>query len=217
MALANFVNSGQRTHVYIDGFNLFYGCVKGTRWKWLDLSELCRRELPKNDIRLVRYFTALVDARPDDPQQPMRQQTYLRARATIPTLETHFGKFLSSNVDMRLVNPPPAGPGRVRVIKTEEKGSDVNLATYLLCDAFDKKCDVAVVVSNDTDFVEPIKIIRDRFGIKVGVLSPFTKVSWPLRNVATFYRPIRRGLLGQCQFPTVLTDAQGTVTIPSDW
>ncbi len=93
----------------------------------------------------------------------------------------------------------------------------MRLATYLLCDAFDKKCGVAVIISNDTDLAEPIRIVRDRFGVKVGVLSPFVKVSWPLRNVASFYRPIRRNLLKRCQFPTTLTDARGTITEPSTW
>jgi len=211
------MSNRERTHVYIDGFNFYYGCIKGGSCKWLDFLKLCQRELPQHDIRLIRYFTALVDARPGDPQQPIRQQTYLRTLRTAPDLEIHYGKFLSSNVDMRLANPPPAGPERVLVIKTEEKGSDVNLATYLLCDVFDKRCDVAVVISNDTDLTEPIRIVRDRFGIKVGVLSPFAKVSWPLRNAATFYRPIRRNLLKQCQLPETLTDARGTITKPSTW
>jgi hypothetical protein len=44
-----------------------------------------------------------------------------------------------------------------RVIKTEEKGSDVNLATHLLHDAHMGRFDVAGVISNDSDLLEPIK------------------------------------------------------------
>lgn len=51
------------TIVYIDGFNLYYGAVKGTRYKWLDLEALCRRLLPKDNIAQIRYFTAQVSAR----------------------------------------------------------------------------------------------------------------------------------------------------------
>ena len=29
-----------RTVVYVDGFNLYYGALKGTSWKWLDLVAL---------------------------------------------------------------------------------------------------------------------------------------------------------------------------------
>ena len=81
-------------NVYIDGFNLYYGCLKGTPYKWLDLDALCRRLLPKHEIQRIRYFTALVSARPGDPQQPIRQEIYLRALRTIPHLSIHLGRFL---------------------------------------------------------------------------------------------------------------------------
>ena len=67
------------THVYIDGFNLYYGCLKRTPHRWLDLQAFCERMLPKDDVTKVRYFTALVSARPHDPHGPVRQQVYLRA------------------------------------------------------------------------------------------------------------------------------------------
>lgn len=66
------------TNVYVDGFNLYYGCLKGGPHKWLNLQAFCEVLLPKDDIRLIRYFTALVSARPDDLDKPQRQQTYLR-------------------------------------------------------------------------------------------------------------------------------------------
>ncbi len=102
-----------RTIVYIDGFNLYYGAVRGTPYRWLDLDALSRALLPKNDLVAIKYFTAIVSARPDDPDQPTRQGAYLRALRTIPRLET------------------------------EEKGSDVNLATHLLMDAYEGRLDVA--------------------------------------------------------------------------
>jgi hypothetical protein len=49
-----------QTNVYIDGFNLYYGCLKGTPYKWLDLDALCRRLLPKHRLGRIRYFTAIV-------------------------------------------------------------------------------------------------------------------------------------------------------------
>lgn len=82
-----------RTNVYIDGFNLFYGALKGTRYKWLDLEALCRHLLPKDSINRIRYFTARVSARPDDLQLPVRQDTYFRALATLPAVSVHLGEF----------------------------------------------------------------------------------------------------------------------------
>jgi hypothetical protein len=56
-------------------------------------------------------------------------------------------------------------------IKTEEKGSDVNLATHLLHDPHMDRFDVAVVISNDSDLLEPIKIARQDLK-KEGGLAP---------------------------------------------
>ena len=56
-----------RTNVYIDGFNLYYGCLKGTPYRWLDLRKHCELLLPKHQIQRIRYFTAMVTARPQDP------------------------------------------------------------------------------------------------------------------------------------------------------
>jgi len=56
----------------------------------------------------------------------------------------------------------------VQVIKTEEKGSDVNLATYLLLDAFAANCELRVVVSNDSDLKEPIRVMCHEMGRQVG-------------------------------------------------
>lgn len=175
-----------KTTVYVDGFNLYYGSVKGTPYKWLDLSALCRILLPKHQIWRIRYFTSRVRATPNDPQMPQRQQTFIRALQTIPNLSVHYGQFLSRNVRMPLAHPQPDGPQTVEVRKTEEKGSDVNLATFLLVDGFASDYELAVVISNDSDLIQPIKLVQDRLGRPVGVFNPQKNTSWALKNVATF-------------------------------
>ncbi len=72
---------------------------------------------------------------------------YIRALETIPNLSVHYGVFLVNKIMMPLVIPPAGGPITVEVWKTEEKGSDVNLATYLLLDAIDGDFEQAIVVS----------------------------------------------------------------------
>jgi hypothetical protein len=57
--------------VYVDGFNLYYGALKGTPYKWLDIRKLCELLLPNNHINQIKYFTAMVSARPHDPDQPV--------------------------------------------------------------------------------------------------------------------------------------------------
>jgi len=70
-------------NAYIDGFNFYYGCVKGTPYnKWLDLSKLCHFLLPKGfQLSRIRYFTARVAGLPENPDAPTRQNIYLRALA----------------------------------------------------------------------------------------------------------------------------------------
>jgi hypothetical protein len=163
-----------KTNVYVDGFNLYYGAVKGTPFKWLDLAALTAKLFPRNEINRIRYFTAIVDARPPDLQQPVRQQTYLRALRTISNLSVHLGTFRTLPVRMTLVHPPRRGPKTAEVWKTEEKGSDVNLASYLLLDAFRKDCEVAIVFSNDADLKEPIAIAKNELKITLGGQSSST-------------------------------------------
>ena len=116
---------------------------------------------------------------------------------------------------MRLANPTPGGPKFAQVLRTDEKGSDVNLASYLLLDAFKHECEIALVISNDSDLAEPIRIVREEFGMKIGVALPAKgKPSATLMQRATFVKRIRQGALADCQFPETLTDAGGTFSKP---
>jgi uncharacterized LabA/DUF88 family protein len=206
-----------RTNVYIDSFNLYYGCLKGTPYRWLDLDALCRRLLPKNRINRIRFFTARVKSRPSDPQQAQRQQIYFRALQTIPHLSIHYGQFITKPVSMPLHTPPPSGSKFAIVMKTEEKGSDVNLATYLLLDGFKEDYEAAVVISGDTDLLEPIRVVRQELGLTVGVLNPHPRRSAELSRAASFYKPLDPGDLPHGQFPPTLTDAIGVFTKPAGW
>ena len=151
-----------RTNVYIDGFNLYYGALKNRpRAKWLDLSALCSILLTKNDVHRIRYFTARVQARSNSPNAPRHQAVYFRALRTIPNLSIHFGHFLSHPVRLPLNSDPTR---TVEVIRTEEKGSDVNLATHLLWDGFQDDYECAVIISNDSDLAEPIRVVKNELG-----------------------------------------------------
>jgi hypothetical protein len=205
------------TNIYIDGFNFYYGAVRKTPYRWLNLEKLCQFLLPGHSIGQIKYLTALVSARPNDPNQPLRQQLYLRALGTLPKVSVHYGHFLTHEVDMAVVVPPGSPQKYVRVIKTEEKGSDVNLATHLLHDARMGRFDVGVVVSNDSDLLEPIKIVRQELRKKVGILNPHPKASRALLPHIDFIKHIRPGVLRASQFPATLRDAKGTFTKPATW
>lgn len=210
-----------RTTVYIDGFNLYNRAVKDTPYKWLDLSKLCKALLPRHHVHHIRYFTSLVHPRPNDPQLPVRQQVYLRALKTIPNLTMEFGQF-RTRIKKRPLVTKNGGIGRnVSVHDTEEKGTDVNLATYLLMDGFEGDCEQALVISNDADLSLPISIMRDKLKLPVGVVNPNIdpKEGMPkdLRDAATFHRRLYKSVLAKCLFPDTLQDGKGTITKPSSW
>lgn len=206
-----------KTIVYVDGFNLYYGAVKGTPYKWLDIPKMCRLLLPRNDIVRVKYFTARVGARPGDPDQPTRQEMFLRALRTLPDVEIIFGHFLTNEVTLPVASPSPGGPRFCRVVKTEEKGSDVNIATHLLRDGFTNQFDVAILVTNDSDLLGPIQVVRSELHKVVGILNPHAKPSRTLQLHASFMKPIRKGVLAASQFPATLHDAAGIISKPKRW
>jgi hypothetical protein len=206
-----------RKNVYIDAFNLYYGAVKDTPYRWLDLDALCRRLFPRDEINRIRYFTAIVSARPFDPQQPQRQQTYLRALRTIPNLSVHRGYYLSHAARMPLAHLRRLGPKTVEVMKTEEKGSDVNLATFLLLDGFRSDYEVAAVISNDSDLKVPIEVVQSELGLRVGVVNPHPTARRSRALRGTFFKQLRPSALKACQFPPTLQDAQGRIRKPRSW
>lgn len=206
-----------RTFVYVDGFNLYYGAVKRTPYKWLDIDKMCRLLLPRHQILNIKYFTARVSGRPADPGQPTRQQAFLRALRTIPHLEIIYGHFLTTEVTMLLAGRPAGTPAYAKVIKTEEKGSDVNLATHLLRDGYRGEYDAAVLITNDSDLLEAVRIVRQELRKTVGILNPHRTPSRALLKYASFIKPIRTGVLAASQFPFNLHDAQGTITKPAGW
>jgi uncharacterized LabA/DUF88 family protein len=206
-----------RTIVYVDGFNLYYGALRDLPYRWLDLQRLCRLVMPRHDIVAIRYYTALVNDRAGNPGQSMRQRLYLRALATLPSVTIHLGLFRSHVVRMRLAYPVPGEAQSVRVIKTEEKGSDVNLATHLVRDAYERAFDAAVVISGDSDLVAPIELAHRHLGLNVGVLSPSRRPSLQLAAAARYTKSLRPQALANSQFPPTLRDHTGTFHRPPGW
>ena len=192
-----------RTFVYVDGFNLYYGALKGTPWKWLDLVALFGRVLQAHhEILSVEYFTARVSGSDRDPSKPQRQDVYLRALQHYrPEVEVCFGHFLSHPVRAPLAQP--VGHRRTaEVIRTEEKGSDVNLAVHLLNDAWLDAYDCAVVVSNDSDIAEAMRLVRQHHGKRIGLVTPGTgRPSRQLMMHSDFFRHVRPNAVRRSQLP----------------
>lgn len=199
-----------RTYIYVDGFNLYYGALKGTPWKWLDLVALFQRILqPHHLIVSVKYYTARISATSSDPSKPQRQETYLRALTHYrPEVEVHFGHFLSHTAWAPLAQPT-TNRRKVEIIKTEEKGSDVKLAVHLLNDAWLGLYDCAVVVSNDSDLAEAMRLVRKEHQKTIGVITPgHRRTSSQLQQHANFSRRIRENGLQHSQLPNTIPNTR---------
>ena len=206
-----------KTIVYVDGFNLYYGAFKDNTYKWLNIHIMCELLLPNNQIVGMKYFTAKVFSRKSDLLKHIRQQVYLRALKTIPNLEIIYGHYLEHPKWMPIANPQPDQPKFVQVIKTEEKGSDVNLAVNLLHDGYQGKYQLATIVTNDSDLLSAIQIVQNNLGLKVGILNPQQHPSKVLKNEALFMKKIRQSVIQKSQFPKTMQDAKGSFYKPKDW
>jgi hypothetical protein len=213
------VNS-MKTCVYIDGFNLYNGCLKTSEYKWMNLRRLAEVLLPADEVGAVKYFTAKVSGSPNDVDQPVRQQIYWRALSTV-NVEIIEGMFYESTKSMPLHTTCRMHNGKeptlVRVRKKEEKGSDVNLASHPLLDAFQKRYEQAAVVTNDSDLGTPISMVRDVFKLPVVVINPHEHHSKELKKWATKLARIRVSDLIEAQFEDELVDVKGPFHKPPSW
>ena len=146
----------------------------------------------------------------------MRQDTYLRAvKAHCPLVELHYGHFLRHQVRMENASPPPAS---VHVWKNEEKGSDVNLALHVLNDAWLNACDCAVIVSNDSDLAESLRLVKAQHKKLIGIVTPGAptrKTSRQLKIHADFVKPIRTWMLQSSRLPNPIPGT--TIHKPPRW
>ena len=205
-----------RTIVYVDGFNLFYGALRGTSEAWLDLERLFRLLLPHDDLRRVRFFTALLMG----PER-VAQRTHLRALETTPLVEVTLGRFKTRRVRCRVAGCSMSGPRRFAW--PEEKRTDVTIGISMLDDAYRNECDRLILVSGDSDLVPAISLIRGRFPEKEIVVyvpsrHPDRGAAVELRGVAHRARLLPLQVLKHAQFSDVVIDSRGRrIRKPADW
>ena len=220
---------------YIDSFNLYNGILKGTPYKWLDLARLCQTLAPASQVGPIHYFTARVHG-----AAARRQQVYLDALKSIPVVvhtEGHFAvntvcrelavvperrmaaslEYLDGNGAWQpLPHPRPGRPVRASVRDPKEKGTDVNLATVLLVDAFAGQVNEAYVVSGDSDLQMPVAVAAGR--IPVTVVNPVPgRRSRELQASATAYTTLQLGMLAACQLGNRVVVAGRAIHKPATW
>lgn len=205
-----------RTIVYIDGFNLYYGAVKGGTDKWLNLADYFTRLRAADDIQRIYYFTAMVTG-----PSLANQQIYLRALATTPLVRVVLGRFKDKEVDCRAAGCCHPGARRFRV--PSEKRTDVHIALQMMEDAYENRCDTFVLVSGDSDLVPAVHRVRHKLPTKrvvvdVPARDPDRSAAVELRSSANKHRDLPLALLPRCQFPPVVDDHNGGyIRKPAMW
>jgi len=170
----------QRVIVYVDGFNFYYGLKQDSKWKrfyWLDIVGLFEMFMkPDQELLAVKYFSA----RPDEPGKNARQYAFFQANKENAKFQLILGKYLSKQI--RCFN---CG----YIIRThEEKETDVRIATQIVADAYEQNCDVAIVVSADSDMVPAVELAKAA-GRQVYIYFPPNQYSSNLAAMANG-RPI---------------------------
>lgn len=221
-----------KTIAYVDGFNLYYRLLRKDRQlRWLDLESFVRRFLDDDaELVAINYYTARVKGS-IDRDAPRKQQLYFNALSSLPMVEIHEGNFTVHKTFAALVHPPQFNPElelgqemvepyptSARVFKVEEKGSDVNLGSHLVRDAFQDKFDQAVIVTNDTDLCEPVRIVREEVGKPVGLLAPVDNPARSLKETASWVKHVKKLDAAACQFPDRVGMPNGRfVNRPESW
>lgn len=234
-----------RTRIYIDGYNFYYGCLRGTPYKWLDLLPLFENHiLPSallkdgdGQIRQsallpspsIKFFTAKiiesVARSTDSVSSQARYHTALRKLhdGRIELIEGYYAvnKMKVKVVDADEPNRPPRECKEVQAWKVEEKQSDVNLALQVYHDAITGQIDHAVIVTNDTDIAPALAMIRAHTQVLMGVVVPTTDHTRPpntdLVKLAHWTRRhINSSELAACQLPRVIPGKRPTIK-PDSW
>ena len=203
----------QRVIAYVDGFNLYYSLKERglKKYYWLDVQALCARLLGKGQkqLLLTKYFTSRVSS-PDDKVR--RQNTWIEAIGTLPGCQIFYGRYLTNPWTCRNCGNTFQLP--------KEKMTDVNIATQMLLDAHQNGCDLALLLTADTDLVPPVTALRTVFGkrVRVAMLTSRLRKARALIQAADEHCAIQDDVLEQCQLPDRVQRADGfSLERPRRW
>lgn len=205
--------SKQRVIIYVDGFNFYYGLRKNRSWRryyWLDMVRFFEKFMkPDQELICVKYFSS----RPDNNDKALRQNAFFQANKENPKFQLILGKYLRKNIVCYNCG---------YMIQTyEEKESDVRIATQIVNDANNHNCDVAIVVSADSDMIPAIELALVA-GTRVFVYFPPFHHSNSLSNISTsrvIYLEKYESRFRQCVLPDLvhLTASDFDLKIPDKW
>lgn len=211
----------QRVSFVVDGFNVYHSVKDSQRaigsgpLKWLDLVALCRSYLHTfgREARLekVYYFSALAThLQAQDPDVVRRHKTFidaLKARGAV----VHLGQFKAKDIWCPRCQQSFRGH--------EEKETDVSIALKLVELAVTNACEIAALVSGDTDIAPAIATAkRIAPHMRIAVLFPFKRANAQLEQIADICLKIRSEAYLRHQLPDPITLPDGRILRkPPSW
>lgn len=217
-----------RTIVYVDGYNLYYGLLRKSKLKWLDLVTLFHHHVldSSSNVVEIKYYTAPVLGKMSDSNDsPQRQRRYLQAlRKMHPTdLKIIEGRIMASTPFQRLVSPIPEAPHlkKVQVYDFNEKKTDVNIASDMITDAWTDRYEQVVLCSNDSDLEGALAMISKHHPDKrIGIVAPITgddhrRIAKDLSQHATWTKILSPVHLANAQLPDRIPHSQ--LVKPDTW
>ena len=186
-----------KTFVYIDGYNLYYGLLRRSPFKWIDVVDLVTNIImiqdPSSEVHHVRYFTAPVLGRfaTNGTGAVNSQRQYHRALREIngQRIEIIEGYHTVEKSRAIKLNQPIDKSDLVEIWRFEEKQTDVNIALTMYRDATLNETFQQVLVSSDSDLELPLKLISGDFDNTLGLIIPRPQPSPDKRS-----RPVNKSL-----------------------
>jgi len=226
-----------KTIIYVDGFNFYYGRLKQTPYKWLDIfklfsDQILQAQLPRASIVKLKFFTADIKSKfaSNGTHAQKSQSNYHRALEILypNQIEIIKGYYAAGKAVLPVFKKPPDKNNRTDVWKLEEKQTDVNIALHLYRDAIRMEAKQVVIVSNDTDLAPALKMIRDDLGnkIKIGIVIPVPKSSTktrrpPNQQLSQYADWTRHHILdnelSNSQLPDLIPTQKKPILKPSYW
>ena len=211
-----------KTAAFVDGYNLFYGLLSNTAYKWLNLrtflEHIIHTHSPGSVLDTCDYFTSGV--KPDlasmGTQSTQAQNTYIRALKQ-SGVHVHMGKHHINPAQAPAYSSgvKPSRQHQVDIWKLEEKETDVHIAIRMYrvlalqqIQQLPDPIEQVVLVSADTDMTPALSAIRSDFpNIRIGIIFPHRqgiqrKQPGSLKSFADWTSgQISTHILAQHQFP----------------
>ena len=219
----------------IDGFNLYYGSLRGTPYKWLDIvklfSHIVNVQNPASKIESVKYFTAPVKGKIATRGQLafQSQNDFHRAlKVLYPNMvEIIEGYFSLEKGLLPAYENPLDKTNKLAVWRLEEKQTDGNIALHIFDDVVRENTEQVILVSNDSDLLPALQFSKKfNANLTVGTIIPRMQpksgarrpANSKLSSFSDWTRAyIHENELEASQLPEIVPTRRKAIVKPSYW